>query len=186
MSTTRRGLGRGLDALIPINPNTKKEDSEDRIIESKSENKSKVETKATTKSTTKAATKTATKSTSKGATKTTTKNADSKTSKTKQTASKGQTKKEAAKPEVKEVIKEVEIVKEVVKEIPKDTYLKVSEIEPNREQPKKLWKNWRNLLNSMVLFSHWWFKREVTIMKSLQGKDVGELQNLQKLKRFLL
>ena len=38
---------------------------------------------------------------------------------------------------VKEVIKEVEVVKEVVKEVEKEITLKLSEIEPNRNQPRK-------------------------------------------------
>ena len=37
--------------------------------------------------------------------------------------------------EVKEVVKEV--IKEVVKEVPKEQKLRVSEIEPNRSQPRK-------------------------------------------------
>lgn len=36
----------------------------------------------------------------------------------------------------KEVVKEV--IKEVIKEVPAETFLKVSEIEPNREQPRKV------------------------------------------------
>lgn len=40
-------------------------------------------------------------------------------------------------PEVKEVVKEVVKVKEVIKEVPSDTKLKITDIEPNRYQPRK-------------------------------------------------
>ena len=44
-------------------------------------------------------------------------------------------KKSSEKPVVKEVIKEVEVVKEV--QVPAETILKISDIEPNRNQPRK-------------------------------------------------
>ncbi len=65
------------------------------------------------------------------------------------------TKQSKTEKESKPIIKEV--VKEVVKEVkvPAETFLKLSDIEPNREQPRKIltrkhWKNWLIQLSSMV------------------------------------
>ena len=64
------------------------------------------------------------------------------------------TKQSKTEKESKPIIKEV--VKEVVKEVkvPAETFLKLSDIEPNREQPRiltrKHWKNWLIQLSSMV------------------------------------
>lgn len=38
----------------------------------------------------------------------------------------------------KQVVKEVEVVKEVVKEVPVENKVKISLVEPNREQPRKM------------------------------------------------
>lgn len=46
--------------------------------------------------------------------------------------------KKSTNTKTKEVVKEV--VKEVIKEVPAETMLKVSDIEPNREQPRKVFK----------------------------------------------
>lgn len=46
--------------------------------------------------------------------------------------------KKATGTKTKEIVKEV--VKEVIKEVPAETILKVSDIEPNREQPRKVFK----------------------------------------------
>ena len=46
--------------------------------------------------------------------------------------------KKSTSTKTKEVVKEV--VKEVIKEVPAETMLKVSDIEPNREQPRKVFK----------------------------------------------
>ena len=46
-------------------------------------------------------------------------------------------------------------------------------------------RNWQNLLSSLVYFSHYWFRKRKTIMRLLPGSADGELLNWQDSRRFL-
>ena len=62
------------------------------------------------------------------------------------------------------------IVKEVVVKEPAETKVRLSQVEPNREQPRKcLMKmpllNYLNQLNSMVYYSHYLCRKRIIIMR---------------------
>ena len=86
--------------------------------------------------------------------------------------------------EKKQPVKVVEKVVEKIVEKPVEMKMKITEVEPNREQPRKnfdempFW-NWQNLLNSLAFCNHFWFRKRMITMKSLQGNVDGELQNWQ-------
>ena len=68
--------------------------------------------------------------------------------------------------------------------------MKISMIEPNREQPRKkfdeLYRNYQSPLNSMEFCNHCLCPIRRTTMKSLQEKDAGELPRWQDLRKFRL
>lgn len=64
-----------------------------------------------------------------------------------------------------------------------ETIVKITQVEPNSEQPRKdfdedAFLSWQILSNSLAYFSHFWYKRKMIIMKSLQEKEDGERQSL--------
>ena len=64
-----------------------------------------------------------------------------------------------------------------------ETIVKITQVEPNSEQPRKIlmkmpFLSWQILSNSLAYFSHFWYKRKMIIMKSLQEKEDGERQSL--------
>ena len=59
-----------------------------------------------------------------------------------------------------------------------ETIVKITQVEPNSEQPRKDFLSWQILSNSLAYFSHFWYKRKMIIMKSLQEKEDGERQSL--------
>ena len=69
--------------------------------------------------------------------------------------------------------------------------MKISMIEPNREQPRKkfdedAYRNYQSPLNSMEFCNHCLCPIRRTTMKSLQEKDAGELPRWQDLRKFRL
>ena len=69
------------------------------------------------------------------------------------------------------------VVKTVVKK--EEIKLRISEVEPNREQPRKkfdedaLLESVRADQNSMACCNHFWYRKETAIMKLLQGNADG-------------
>ena len=59
-----------------------------------------------------------------------------------------------------------------------ETIVKITQVEPNSEQPRKDFDEDAILSNSLAYFSHFWYKRKMIIMKSLQEKEDGERQSL--------
>lgn len=149
----RSGLGRGLDSMLGGGVNNKSTQTKStksaakttakKTTSSKSTKAEDTKTTAKKSTTTKAASKTASKSSTKktaskvtASSKAVTKKAESKTA-TKSTA-KAEPKVETKKAEVKIVENETGIInKEVVSSNLNKTTLRVSEIEPNRSQPRK-------------------------------------------------
>lgn len=61
--------------------------------------------------------------------------------------------------------------------------MKINEVEPNRDQPRKNFDEdalleLRIRLSNLVCYSHCLFEKEKITMRSLRAKEDGELQNL--------
>ena len=81
--------------------------------------------------------------------------------------------------EKKQPVKVVEKVVEKIVEKPVEMKMKITEVEPNREQPRKNFDEDAHLSNSLVFCNHCWFRKRMITMKLLPGNADGELQNWQ-------
>ena len=86
--------------------------------------------------------------------------------------------------EKKQPVKVVEKVVEKIVEKPVEMKMKITEVEPNREQPRKNFDEDALLelaesIKQLVFCNHCWFRKRMITMKLLPGNADGELQNWQ-------